>query len=164
MKNAKILTGLLVLAALLPGTQALAHHYHHHHHDCVTDQLIFRDKNVVKVEACLPGQPLELAAQWASYSNLNDNPYFVKYWHGSYIKAVTVESRYWREVYDHCTDELLARLEISKQELETREFSVENPNLSQEVKATYELLPLTDTEAKESLAKAKTQCDGYQVP
>ena len=163
MKVNNLIVAAILVGGLVKCTDALAHHHPHHHwhRDCILDRTYAVGSTRLSADACKTEDPLQLVTiQW-SYPNLGGEEYPVKIWQGSFSKLITLKVFYVHDVYDLCEEKNISHSEYSAIEQYTAKFAIENPNLSAEVKATYEHVPMTDEEAKEELAKQKDLCDKY---
>lgn len=145
---------LMVLLCLV-GTSA--------HANCIEDRWISLNEKVVQVGDCTAGVPLSLKRMEKYYPLMSDNPYRVGYWQGSYVKPLTLQVEYLHVITDRCSRSVLLSERMNKNVNRELPFIVENPNLLDSVSATYELVPMTDVEAKAALAKAQEKCEEYKA-
>lgn len=129
-------------------------------HECLQDNWIFRNVKTTLASECKPGDKLELSQTSMSYPQMHNNPYHVEYWKGSYTRDATVTKTYLHEVVDRCSnpDRVVLSETVPFSETVSIEFSVDNPNLHDDVTATYDLVPMTDAEAQKALGQALLNC------
>lgn len=145
------------ILALVMASSALAYG----HDRCIGETKIFLGAKTLSVGSCKAGKPLQLVTVTANFPRLSNNPRQVSVWEGSFEKEIQEEVTTLHEVYNRCTGE--TRVSERKTQVETRdlEFAIENPNLSRDISRSYDLVPMTDEEAKQALAKAKRNCENY---
>lgn len=167
MNTKKLFTILLFAGSTIPA--ASADHYGHHHGECppcIEDQWIRLDStSETTFGPCKVSEPLELSVKEQSYPLMRDNPYTVKYWKGSFEQASITKTKttYLHEVYNRCIGKTLISEQkvIPTQDEEHFSFKLDNPNLHDDVNASYLLLPMTDEEAASAFDKAKSDCESY---
>ncbi len=169
--STKTKLAMIALGAVITGTQALAHDhvsYHesysrrdyHFRHDCIDDTWIGLDLSPsVEFGSCEEGEKLKLSRKEKSFPQMKDNPYEVQYWKGSYTRKQIEKVTYQHEVTNWCTGKSILSERKVLSETSTLGFPIDNPNLHDDVYASYQLLPLTEDEAKAALAQAKAECE-----
>ncbi|MCM2324333.1 MAG: hypothetical protein NDJ90_13835, partial [Oligoflexia bacterium] len=90
--------------------------------------------------------------------------YRVEYWQGSFVRTEAVETTYLHLLLNRCgmMNDVLLREEIVNRWENPVVFTVENPNLSDEIVASYQLVPMTEAEARVALEEARERCERYQ--
>jgi hypothetical protein len=85
----------------------------------------------------------------------------VDFWQGSYQRSALMRETYQWQSWDGCTGQLSLG-EITQRDEERQEsFTVDNPNLHDDVAASFALVPMTDSEARAAFALAKDQCERW---
>lgn len=85
--------------------------------------------------------------------------YDVNYWVGGWSRSV-LKRQHYRVMYTNwCTGAVVSdKYEYRYPSLSQLQFNVENPNLSSEISASYDLAPLTDAEAQLAYGAAEENC------
>jgi hypothetical protein len=152
----------LILSAIgivcLNGTTSWAHTRH-----CLIDAWDVLHTESVILPGCELSLPLAVIQTEACYPKMDDNPWPVKIWQGQYVRQVQVNKTVQHTLYDQCQGVVVSRDQEEKTEISYVDFNVENPNLDPSLDATYELSPMTDSEAQTALGVAHTQCLGFAV-
>lgn len=130
-------------------------------HCSKTSTLTLESVTVLKIESpCQLAQPLVLTRVTHAYPLMGNQSYTVDAWQGSYARTEFVRNNYRRDFYNSCTGEYEYTDFISDAPHDaTTSFSVDNPNLHDDVAASYNLAPMTDDEAKAALATAEKNCE-----
>jgi len=150
MKNLKM-TFLCLAVCVLNSSAALAEF------QCIQETWIYlKSKSVTG--SCVESQALQLAMTEKSYPLLNSETFRVQYWQGAYSKVVATTDFYRHDIYDECSHRSILNEVVPVTRQRTIEFKVDNPNLSNEVDASYQLVPMTSSEAKTAFAKAQSEC------
>ncbi len=110
---------------------------------------------------CEPGEELRLGRKLVSYPQMQENPYEVEYWTGSYTRSVKAVRNYLHEAIDRCMDRTIVSERKTKTESWTQEFQIHNPNLDYDIFASYQLVPMSNDQAQAAFIKAKLDCETY---
>jgi hypothetical protein len=143
----------LLLLALAP--QAGAADCHEMSSSQIVSTVVLRFRDSV----CLPGKPLALAETEHAYPLMSNQSYTVRYWQGSYERAASLQDTYRTDVYDSCSGGFLRTIYAPGPAYEgMAQFAIDNPNLHDDVRQSFALVPMTDGEAKAALADRLTAC------
>lgn len=141
---------------------AVASPYRHHHRHCqieTTTTLIGKTVNEYRGE-CVASPALALARTSHVYPLMSGQSYDVDYWQGGYVRDALVTSNYREDHINSCSGLVQwTSFTSGTPYVDSVAFSVDNPNLHDDVSASYNLVPMTDGEAAVALAKAKTACE-----
>lgn len=132
-----------------------------HTHECVEEHWIFLGNSLVSSGSCTALDKLELSTTMACYPKMQSNPYSVEYWKGSFIKTAQFNRRYQHEVVDECTGRVIVSERTNLSARCDFNFAVNNPNLSPDIAASYDLLPMTPDEAAAALKTAQSDCEKF---
>lgn len=158
MKNLSL--AVFIVTGVLLSQITLAH--------CLRSDEVILETKINKVGACEKQSPI-LDQGYFNYRNLSNNPYLVKYWVGGYVKRIEYKEKVLRVIYDDCSTShhgKIIRKIISKETLyrtnqSQKNFPIDNPNLDVNVAASYELVPLAESELDEVMSSLKDECAQY---
>ena len=150
-------------AEFMPGREY--HRHYNFYNDCIDDHWIRLDLTpTVELGVCKPGETLQLARTEKSYPKMKNNPYEVQYWKGSFTRKAIEKVKYLHEVTNRCTGKTVVSEVKTASYSSLLNFQVLNPNLEDDVYASYQLVPMTEQEAVEALTQAKSECESYTSP
>jgi hypothetical protein len=132
------------------------------HANCLDDNWIPLASKVTKVGDCTVADPLLLVQTEHNYPLMTFNPYNVEIWQGTYVQKLETATNYLHEVLDRCDH---GRIIYSGKVTETlsgsQEFEITNPNLSDDIAISYEILPMTEIEAQAAFTRVKAACETF---
>jgi hypothetical protein len=152
---------LFLLAILVLAPKGAEAHFHQLH--CLVDIWDLQSTQNTLAPDCELAHPLELVQSEAFYPKMG-RTWPVRIWQGTYSRKVTVTESYLHTVYDQCNGKVVTQTPVMDTSGKEIDFSVENPNLSEEIGTTYELAPLTDIEAKTEFASQLSKCRQFTEP
>jgi hypothetical protein len=152
---------IMLSAGLFVSMSASAHGYWHHGHHCISDTSEIVSEVVTSKGTCAAKDALELAEKYHSYPLLREEGYLVEYWKGSFVRQVTSNLTVHHTIVNLCTGQTIVDTTITKVVTAEKVFALENPNLKETISKSYELVPLTEAEAKTALAAANTACQNF---
>ncbi len=108
--------------------------------------------------ACQVVESLSLETTPKSYPKMSGMSFNVQYWNALVQRTDTYVTTYRKHVTNVCVRKMLPSSTDTEVSEKTIGFAISNPNLSDKVAHSYELSPLTDSEANEALAAALAEC------
>jgi len=147
MKKQFIKNSLLAIFLCAAMSQAQA--------SCLEENWISLREAVTSISPCqltdnLTLEPIQMAYQ-------------TEYWRGSYSRNVTKNHLYLHEILDGCGwhHRVVFTQQVNRTENTLVHFTVDNPNLHNDVQASYDLAPMTPEEAHKAFQKVHRECLNY---
>ncbi len=145
----------LVLSLLILSQDAFAQR-------CVEEIWTPLHTEIRPITECLQGEKLERIRVSKTYPKMNNETYMVEIWTGSYGRTIVVIDHYLRELYDRCNAKAIDTRRIQVPHRKLVSFPIENPNISDDVAASYELVPMIEEEAVAALEVARLVCVAWR--
>lgn len=150
MKTFNLFLGAAAFLTLISQAEA--------HHQCIREEWFRLGSETADLGKCVIEKPLALAKMEKWYPSLG-GPYTVEYWEGSFTREATDNVTYLHEIYNICTGKTFVSETVSNPEKHTLDFKIDNPNLSDDIKTSYELVPMATDEAQEAFKKTQRDCE-----
>lgn len=128
---------------------------------CIETFEVNVDKEYRLSANCEIEDELKLEGIFNVYPYLDQNPRYVQYWEGSYNRVITEINYKLRQVINSCEGIILDERIIKSYYKFNKTFSINNPNLSSEIRESFMLSPMSDQRASVELAKTKRKCEEY---
>jgi hypothetical protein len=160
MKTAKIKMLNIFLSMFLMsfGASASTKTYY----GCLVVDYLYQGKKIDLTQPCQITRALTLTTGTMNYPKLSNNPYQVEFWRGEVSKDVITTFQYKRYVTNWCTGQQISEQNVETPRTNVINFQIENPNLSEEISKSYELVPMTEDEAKIEFQNQMQQCQNYK--
>lgn len=154
----------VTLTLVLAGSSALAHSWHHHFYcDVPMKDSRLVSQTTTVTGACQQIEKLQLGRASHTYPLLNDATLEVDFWQGAFGLSEQVRSVYQIDIYS-CDGILQNSYQATDEQDVMNTFSVDNPNLHDDVSASFEAnAPMTDQEAAQALEVARQKCEAAQA-
>jgi hypothetical protein len=157
---------LSLTSALIPAV-AMAHPCDFGCHDGYGHDKIYVVSTLISksltytIDSCKLSEPLSLSRATHHYPLLGELT--VDSWKGAYTRSAQVKSVYEDAIFS-CRDGYIGSMRRESVELENVPFAVDNPNLQDDVAASYIAnAPMTNGEAQAALEKALQNCQQVQA-
>ena len=125
--------------------------------DCVVEYEGPREIKINKGKSCELKDALTIVWVTQNYPRLTQNPRRVQKWVGSYVRNDITTTTYVRELVDECRGRIIEKESYTRDSLKVNEYAIMNPNLDPNISESYMLVPMTQAEAEQELASAKTR-------
>ncbi len=121
--------------------------------NCIYEDWVELNTQPVSKVNCKVTEALSLEQTTKSYPRMNNMTFNVQYWNAAAVKTATYRSMYDRYITNYCTHKQVAVRRENIIWSDSEFVRLDNPNLSDKISASYELSPMTDSEAKQAFAQ-----------
>lgn len=130
---------------------------------CVVELRAPPIKRVIGVGPCQLTEPLKLTRDWHNYPKMN-RFFLVHFWDGAVGRVVTVQKMVRHTEIDTCSGNVVRTRSVPFTSSFLERFNVRNPNLNNDIATSYDLAPLTESEAQAELASTFQICQHAPPP
>lgn len=133
--------------------------------DCIDKIVTKLDSQKVKQGQCQIVRPLSLQAGFVYVPSIASQSIKVLYWDALIKRNIKIQSRYLVKYVDLCRRHPAVITEdiVTKTKKQVEYLQLENPNLDPNIRASFDLLPMTQDEAKLELNKLVQICNKKMV-
>ena len=125
--------------------------------NCINESWVHLSTRLISKGVCQVTQPLSLE-KVSKYYPLMGMSFHVQYWSFAAQRTDRYLLTYRRYITNVCTRRQVGADFITRKEFNTVEFAIQNPNLSNKIAHSYEILPMTDSEARQAADQAISAC------
>ena len=132
---------------------------------CVKEYITKVDSIRTVVSDCKALGDSKLSSHRSFYPKMN-RYYTVQIWLAGFERVIETTPWYVKELVDACGryPRLISQVEYrGKPTTKVNKFWVENPNLSDEVDASFKLSPMTESELIAEMENAKQRCEEFEL-